>query len=148
MFDWIPSALRRDARTERRRLGDRGERVAVGYLRAAGYRIVGTNVEVPLGHAPSGRAVVGEIDIVGYDGAILAFVEVKTRRREGALPTERAVDARKRHLLARAAAHYRRRMGVVGEPYRFDVVTVILPDGGAPRVRVRRAYFDDRPRRP
>jgi putative endonuclease len=144
MLQRLSALFRRDPRTARRKLGDRGEQVAADYLRACGFRIVATNVEVPLGQSRSGRAVSGEIDLIAYDGATLAFVEVKTRRREGALATERAVDARKRRLLIRAAARYRRLMGVAGEPYRFDVAAVLLADGERPVVRLRRAYFTDR----
>jgi putative endonuclease len=131
-----------DARTARRRLGDRGERLAVAYLKGRGYRIVATNLRVPVGYSPSGRAVVGEIDVVAYDGDTLVFVEVKTRRREGLYPTERAVGARKRRLLARGARRYRGLFGVASEPHRFDVVTVLLPDGGRPRTRLVKGYFD------
>ena len=128
----------------RRRLGDEGERLAVAYLKGLGYRIVATNMRVPLGHAASGRAVIGEVDVVAYDGATLAFVEVKTRRREGLVATERAVGARKRRLLARAARRYRALFGVAHDPYRFDVVTVLAPPDGRPRVRLIKGYFSDR----
>ena len=64
-------------------LGERGERLAVRYLRGLGYRIAATNVRLPVGRAPDGRPVTGEIDVVAYDGDTLVFVEVKTRRREG-----------------------------------------------------------------
>jgi putative endonuclease len=127
-----------------RRLGDEGERLAVAYLKGLGYRVVATNLRVPLGHAASGRAVVGEVDVVAYDGATLAFVEVKTRRREGLVATERAVGARKRLLLARSARRYRALFGVAADPYRFDVVTVLAPPGAAPKVRLIKGYFSDR----
>lgn len=130
--------------TERRRLGDRGERLAVAYLRGRGYRIVATNLRVPVGRKPSGRAVIGEVDVVAYDGATLCFVEVKTRRREGLYAVERAVDAHKRRLLVAAARRYRGLFGVATDPYRFDVVTVLLPDGGGPKVRLMKGYFSGR----
>lgn len=133
----------RGARTPRRRLGDAGERTAVAFLRGLGYRIVATNVEVRLDRS-AGRAITAEVDVVAYDGPTLVFVEVKSRRREGELPAERAVDARKRRLLVRAAARYRRLMGVADEPYRFDVVAVLMPEGERPHVRLRRGYFTDR----
>jgi putative endonuclease len=138
MLEWLRSRLRRRTagrRTARRRLGDRGERIAVRYLVGLGYRIVATNVLVPLDRTPSHRAVTAEIDAIAYDGATLVFVEVKTRRREGLYPIERAVDARKRRLMARAARRYRRFYGLSGEPYRFEIVTVLLPRNGPPRVR-------------
>ncbi|HQP12145.1 MAG TPA: YraN family protein [Candidatus Omnitrophota bacterium] len=50
-------------------LGRRGEALAAEYLKKAGYRIVACNF----------RNALGEIDIVARDGAILCFVEVKTR---------------------------------------------------------------------
>ena len=112
-------------------------------MRGLGFRIVATNVRVPLGHSESGRAVIGEIDIVAYDGATLVFLEVKTRRREGLFATERAVDARKRRLLARSARRYRRWFGVASDPYRFDVVTVLAPRGQPPRIRLLRGEFRD-----
>lgn len=133
-----PAKSRQDARA---RVGRRGERLAVRYLEGLGYRIVATNVRLPLGHAPSGKAIVGEIDIVAYDGDILVFVEVKTRRREGIYPIQSVVDARKRSLLARSAKRYRRILGVLADPYRFDVVTVSLERADAPHVRVYRNYF-------
>lgn len=129
--------------TARRRLGDLGERLAVRYLRGLGFRIVATNVEIPLGHSPSGRSVIGEIDIVAYDGTTLVFVEVKTRVKAGLHATERSVDARKRRLIARSARRYRRWFGVAADPYRFDVVTVLAPRDAAPSIRLLRGAFFD-----
>ena len=131
----------RDSRTASRRLGDRGEGIALRFLEGFGYRIVATNVVVPLGRSPSGRAICGEVDIVAYDGTVLAFVEVKTRVRPGRYPAEAAVDAHKRRLLARSAARYRRLLGIDVEPFRFDVVTVLLPSGEPPRANLLRGYF-------
>jgi putative endonuclease len=121
--------------------GAKGERVASRYLRAIGYRIVARNVRVRLGLSPKGRRIWGEIDIVAYDGETLAFVEVKSRRVEGRFPVEAAVDARKRRLVAEAARRYRRLMNVTPEPFRFDVVSVVMPDDAPPRVTLTRGYF-------
>jgi putative endonuclease len=127
-----------------RRLGPAGERLATAYLKGLGYRIVATNLRLAVGRSPSGRAVIGEVDVVAYDGATLVFVEVKTRRREGLFATERAVDAHKRRLLVRVARRYRGLFGVAADPYRFDVVTVLAPDGGTPKLRLMKGYFRDR----
>ena len=54
-----------------RRTGIRGETFAYWYLRRHGYIIIARNFTVP--------GMKGEIDLVGYDGAVLAFIEVKTR---------------------------------------------------------------------
>jgi hypothetical protein len=56
---------------EARQTGIRGETYAYWYLRRLGYIFVARNF------AP--RASKGEIDMVGYDGKTLAFVEVRTR---------------------------------------------------------------------
>jgi len=54
-----------------RRTGIRGETYAYWYLRRHGYVLVARNF--------TPRASKGEIDMVGYDGKTLAFVEVRTR---------------------------------------------------------------------
>src|SRR5260370_12906647 len=56
---------------EARRTGVRGETYAYWYLRRQGYIFVARN------YTP--RGIKGEIDLVGYDGKTLAFVEVRTR---------------------------------------------------------------------
>ena len=56
-----------------RRTGVRGETYAYWYLRRNGYVMIARNF--------TSRGMKGEIDLVGYDGATLAFVEVKTRTR-------------------------------------------------------------------
>ncbi len=54
----------------RRRLGRLGEELAARHLERLGYSLLDRN------H----RTRFGEIDLVAYDGATLAFVEVKTHR--------------------------------------------------------------------
>jgi hypothetical protein len=56
---------------EARRTGIRGETYAYWYLRRQGYIFVARNF--------TPRGFKGEIDLVGYDGKTLAFVEVGTR---------------------------------------------------------------------
>ena len=64
-----------------RRRGVRGQTFAYWYLRRHGYVFVVRN-DVP-------REVKGRIDLIGYDGETLAFVEARTR-------TERAIRRRGR----------------------------------------------------
>jgi putative endonuclease len=71
-----------------------------------------------------------EIDLLAREGATTVLVEVKTRRRGGAVgpDPEDHVDARKADRLRRAAAAAR-----AGE-VRIDVVAVELEDGAPPRI--------------
>ena len=68
-----------------------------------------------------------EIDIIAYDGPMLCFVEVKTRASDWFAAPEANVDLRKQRQITRAARAYRRLFGVAATPYRYDVVSVILP---------------------
>src|SRR5229473_1928188 len=57
------------AKTAAQRTGMRGETFAYWYLRRHGYVIISRNFMVP--------GVKGEIDLAGYDGKVLSFIEVK-----------------------------------------------------------------------
>ena len=77
--------------------GVHGETFAYWYLRRHGYIIVARNYKVP--------GMKGEIDLIGYDGEILAFIEVKTRSSddEAAGLPEDAVNKSKRRVVSRMA---------------------------------------------
>lgn len=104
--------------SEDKALGARGEDLAQRFLQRQGYTVVARNYRPPNGHR--------EVDLIARHGRTLAIVEVKTRRREEFLPAERAVDAKKRHNLTRAAMSYARRAHIPWDFVRFDIVTVIL----------------------
>lgn len=74
-----------------------------------------------------------EIDLVARRGAVVAFVEVKTRR-AGSLghPLE-TITAAKRRDLSIAARGWIALRGRAGESYRFDAVSVVQ-DGSGTRV--------------
>jgi putative endonuclease len=65
-----------------------------------------------------------EIDLVARDGAIVIFVEVKTRAEGAKVPGYYAVDQAKRRILRRAARCYLRGLPVKPRTFRFDVVEV------------------------
>lgn len=126
------------------KLGERGERKALEYLvKFEDYRVVAINFRVPIGRGLKGQKLRAEIDIIAYDGDTLAFVEVKTRTSDELVAPDRAVDLRKRRQIARAARRYRQLMDVVGERYRYDVVTII-PGEREDKIELLRGYFDDR----
>ena len=128
-------------------LGEYGERLVAEYLKRQGYRIVATNFITPIGYGRAGRQITGEIDIVAYDESArpftLAFIEVKTRSSDEIASPEAAVDIHKQRQIIRAARVYRRITEVSTEPYRYDVVSVVLKPGGAPSVTLRRGYFSE-----
>jgi len=109
------------------RLGRRGEALAIEHLERAGYRIVAANFSVPIGRDRRDVLVNAEIDVVAYDGPTLCFIEVKTRASDEFAAPQANVDLRKRRQIARAARGYRRMLGLMSAPYRYDVVTVLLP---------------------
>ena len=108
-------------------LGRRGEELAAAYLQRAGYRIVAANFFASRRPQPSRRLDQCEIDLVAYEGETLCFVEVKSRASDWFAPPEANVDRRKQRQIARAARAYRRMFDLGGAPYRYDVVTVVLP---------------------
>jgi putative endonuclease len=122
-------------KTRARRTGVRGETYAYWYLRRHGYVLVARNFRSP--------AVKGEIDMVGYDGKVLAFVEVKTRvTGERELPSpEVAVTAEKRHALARIARQFLRARRAESAAYRFDVLAIESRIGQRPTVRLHKGAF-------
>jgi putative endonuclease len=121
--------------TERRALGSRGEALAAEYLEATGYDLVAANFALPVGRNSRNAIVHAEIDIVAYDGPTLCFVEVKTRRSDWFAPPQANVDLRKQRQITRAAQVYRRAFGLSAEPFRFDVVSVVLPEPSTPAAR-------------
>jgi putative endonuclease len=71
----------------------------------------------------------GDVDLIGWDGRWLCFVEVKTRSGRDAMPAESAVDRDKQEMLRRMARAYLRTFPekLRGEiQVRFDVVSVYL----------------------
>lgn len=119
---------------EHLKTGARGENLAYWYLRQAGYTIVARNR-----YARSGA---GELDLVGWDGPVLSFVEVKTRTSLDAGPPEAAVSKAKQKRIAKAAHEYlrrfRRRQPV---SYRFDIASVAWNPEAGLQVRLIKDAF-------
>ena len=122
-------------------LGKLGEAYAAAYLEQLGYRLVAANFTLPVGRNLRGVVVNAEIDIVAYEGETLCFVEVKTRASDWFAPPQVNVDLRKRRQVARAARAYRRLFELNDQPYRYDVVTVVLPPDSTPRIELIRNYW-------
>jgi putative endonuclease len=128
-------------------LGRRGEELAAAYLQQAGYRIVAANFVMPVGRNRVGAIINVEIDLVAYDGETLCFVEVKTRESDWFAPPQVNVDRRKQRQIARAARAYRRMFGLAAAPYRYDVITVVMPAeeecNAGPEIQLLRNYWTE-----
>lgn len=101
----------------KRLLGNKGENLAVKYLKGKGFKILQRNFRTPL----------GEIDIIAEDREALVFIEVKTRSGDSfGLPFE-AVDSKKRERMRRIALLYLKNLDKE-RPVRFDVISIEVKD--------------------
>ena len=113
-------------------VGQQGEDAAYFFLREQGYVMVARNFRSPRHR--------GEIDLIGWDGDILCFVEVKTRTGQTLVPAEMAVDAPKRSLLRLTAGDYLRRLK--SRPaVRFDVISLCYQKNGPPAINLFKNAF-------
>ncbi|HSY59051.1 MAG TPA: YraN family protein [Terriglobales bacterium] len=129
------------AKSQSRSTGIRGETYAYWYLRRHGYTLVARNYTVP--------GIKGEIDMIGYDGPALAFVEVKTRSSSIAESTpEDAVNADKRRNLSRMARQFLRSRRIDSANCRFDVLAIESRAGKKPVVRLHKSAFGMAPTSP
>lgn len=106
-------------------VGTYGEDVAVRHLVAQGLAILERNW----------RCRYGEIDIVARDGDVLVICEVKTRTSSRYGGPAAAVVGRKAVRLRRLAQTWLEEHSVSPAAVRIDVVSVVVPDRGAPHVQ-------------
>jgi len=110
-----------DLRSE---LGQRGEKLAEGFLRKQGMKTVARRYRTP----------VGELDLVMREGETIVFVEVKTQRDTRYQEPQERVRADKRRKLLKAARWFVAQKPWADPPCRFDIVAVTLPEVGEPRI--------------
>lgn len=114
----------REGVTEKQKLGREGEEAAYWLLRDAGWTMVARN------YRPEGLR--GEIDLIGWEGETLVFIEVKTRTSSELQAPEAAVDRDKQRHVKAAARQYIHKARLEKSPCRFDIVSVemdtSLPD--------------------
>jgi putative endonuclease len=124
-----------EAKQQARRTGIRGETYAYWYLRRQGYIMIARNF--------TSRGMKGEIDLVGYDGPTMAFVEVKTRTSSSRAfgSPEQAVTPEKRRHVSRMARQFLRDYHAENSPFRFDVLAIEAAPGRRPVVRLHKGAF-------
>lgn len=100
-------------------LGQKGEKQAAKYLKKKGYKLVTANY----------RCQYGEIDLIARDADILIFIEVKTRTSTDFGDPAAAVDYRKQQQISKVAHHYLVTHHNDDVDARFDVISVLSPNG-------------------
>jgi putative endonuclease len=107
----------------RRNLGAAGERLAAEHLQRLGFQILERNF----------RTRWGELDLVAFDGRVMAFCEVKTRRAPGSRGNAlEAVSPRKQAQVRRMAGVWlaQRRNRPRARQLRLDAIGVTLDPAG------------------
>lgn len=119
-------------------IGRKGEVLAAEHLKRNGYKVLDRNITNPHGKR------LGEIDIVAEKDKTVVFVEVKTLLLRGEqieyLP-EHQVTRSKLVKLERIASYYLRIHRLEEQPYRFDVVSIILKNGQEPQIEHLESVF-------
>ena len=114
-----------------RERGREAEDLAAAWLEARGYVVLARN------HATRR----GEVDLVCRDGAVLCFVEVRSRAGEAHGAPEETVDRRKALRVVAAATDWARRHGALDDDIRFDVLAMSGGAGGW-TFRLHQGAFD------
>jgi len=94
--------------------GNWGEKVALDFLTAQGYRFVAANY----------RCHYGEIDLICTDGPVWCFIEVKTRRNQSFGPGYYGVTPVKLKHLLNTAKLYLVNQHLDDVPARLDIVSI------------------------
>lgn len=118
-------------RSDKKGLGDAGEKLAEKYLKSLGFKIIRKNYSSPF----------GEIDIIAREKDTLVFVEVKSRNEGLEGSAEYAVDSKKRYRITRTALYYLNENKLGEIDCRFDVVIVHFPERGRARVSLIKNAF-------
>ncbi len=106
-------------------LGEKGEEIALTFLKSSGYKIKERNFTCKL----------GELDIIAGKEGKHIFVEVKTRQSEDYGKPVHSVDYDKKRKIIQIAKHYLSSRGLMEEGCRFDVIGIILADEDNPEIK-------------
>lgn len=102
------------AETEKRKIGNIGEKYSQKFLKKLGYKIISTNYNTKF----------GEIDIVAENENNIVFVEVKTRKENSMYAPVLAVTKQKQQRIMKTAYLYLKEYPT-NKNIRFDIIEVI-----------------------
>lgn len=112
-------------------IGNFGEMAVCKYLEKYGYTVLKRNYRI--------RG--GEIDIIAYNSEIIAFVEVKTRKKGSMVSGFEAVNERKKGLIIKTASDFCCKNPTELQP-RFDVAEVIVVNNRIEKINYISNAFD------
>lgn len=104
---------------DRLKFGRWGEKLAEEFLQTQGINIIARNV----------RTEYGEIDLIGKQGAMTLFIEVKTRRSLAFGLPEDAVTRKKLDHIYQSAQAFLQENQQLGEDWRIDVIAIYTKAG-------------------
>ena len=110
--------------------GRRAEALAKTYLVHVGYNLIACNY----------RGANGEIDLIGWDAAILCFIEVRARADDRYGDPLETINQRKIQRIVRAAWHFLETLPTPWPEMRFDALGILLSD--PPTYTLVRAAFE------
>ncbi|MBN1805071.1 MAG: YraN family protein [Sedimentisphaerales bacterium] len=117
---------RRKLLTDRRLLGRWGEKYCHRFLKKQGLKPLSRNFSCKT----------GEIDMIMVDtDSTIAFIEVRTKADEIFNSVESSITAPKKARLLRTARYFITTYNIDDRPFRFDIVTIVLPPKGSPQIR-------------
>ena len=98
------------------KLGEKGEGLAVKFLKKKGYKIIKQNYKTPT----------GEIDIIANKDNVWHFIEVKARRSDKYGSGEEALTEKKRDKLIKSINTYLQKENVRNKKYQGDLIVMNL----------------------
>ena len=113
-------------------LGQRGEELALEFLKKQGFKIVEKNYRI--------RS--GEIDIIAQDQGTICFVEVRARAKNYQVHPFETINKTKKSRIAGAALNYLQKNNLLNSAARFDVVSVIPQDHGDYEIQIIKNAFE------
>jgi putative endonuclease len=117
---------RRRLLADRKLLGRWGEKRCEKLLKRKGLKTLTRNFSCKT----------GEIDLIMVDpDSTIVFIEVRTRADETFGSVESSITAPKKARLIRTVRYFLATNKIDERPFRFDVVTIILPPKGPPQIR-------------
>lgn len=116
----------------KREAGNKGEDLAVQFLKRKGIKIIDRSY----------RVKAGEIDIIAKDRQTYCFIEVKSRSGDKFGTALEAVDRKKKERMTRAALWYLQSHRLTEHPCRFDVVAIQSDGAEEPKIEWLQNAFE------